>query len=73
MASLIPALQANSFYNSLQLNYERRFSNGLSVLANFTWSQCRTDAVDVLNSTALTGYRRTAAAGLWYSGRLRAL
>jgi hypothetical protein len=25
------------------------------VLANFTWSQCRTDAVDVLNSTAIGG------------------
>lgn len=45
----------DSYYNSLQLNYERRFSNGLSTLANFTWSKCRTDAVDVLNSTAISG------------------
>jgi len=43
----------NSIYNSLQLNYERRFSRGLSVLANFTWSQCRTDASDVLNETSI--------------------
>ena len=48
---------ADSFYNSLQTNYERRLSNGLSLLANFTWSKCRTDAVDVLNATALGGYR----------------
>lgn len=45
----------DSYYNSLQVNYERRFSAGLSILANFTWSKCRTDAVDVLNSTAISG------------------
>jgi Carboxypeptidase regulatory-like domain/TonB dependent receptor len=45
----------DSAYNSLQTNYEHRFSQGLSVLANFTWSQCRTDAVDVLNSVAISG------------------
>lgn len=43
----------DSYYNSLQLNYERRFSAGLNVLANFTWAQCRTDASDVLNETAI--------------------
>ena len=43
----------DSYYNSLQANYERRFSAGISVLANFTWSKCRTDASDVLNGTAI--------------------
>lgn len=43
----------DSYYHSLQANYERRFSAGLSVLANFTWSKCRTDAQDVLNGTAI--------------------
>lgn len=47
----------DSYYNGLQLNYQRRLSAGLSILANFTWSKCRTDAVDVLNQTALFGYR----------------
>jgi hypothetical protein len=58
----------DSFYNSLQLNYERRFSQGLSVLANFTWSKCRTDAVDVLNGTALTGYRAPLLPGFGIQG-----
>jgi hypothetical protein len=44
---------SDSYYNSLQTNYERRISHGLTLLANFTWSQCRTDASDVLNETAL--------------------
>ena len=47
----------NSHYNGLQANYEHRFSQGLYVLGNLTWSSCMTDAVDVLNQTALTGYR----------------
>ena len=42
----------NSHYNGLQTNYEHRFNQGLSVLANFTWSNCMTDAVDVLNATS---------------------
>lgn len=48
---------ADSNYNGLQVNYERRLGHGLSVLANFTWSRCATNAVDVLNATALTGFR----------------
>jgi hypothetical protein len=44
----------DSYYNGLQLNYERRLRAGLSILANFTWSKCRTDATDVLNETALS-------------------
>lgn len=47
----------DSFYDGLQTTYEHRFSSGLNMLANFTWSKCRTDAVDVLNSTAISSYR----------------
>jgi hypothetical protein len=48
---------ANSHYSSMQANYERRVGHGLNVLANFTWASCLTNAVDVLNQTALSGYR----------------
>lgn len=59
---------ANSFYNSLQLNYERRFNSGLSMLANFTWSKCRTDASDVLNPTGLSGFRAPFLPGFGIQG-----
>jgi hypothetical protein len=59
---------SDSFYNSLQVNYEHRLSAGLSMLANFTWSKCRTDAVDVLNATALTGYRAPLLPGFGLQG-----
>ncbi len=57
----------NSFYNGLQLNYERRLSYGLSLLANFTWSKCRTDATDLLNETA-NGYRAPFLPGFGIQG-----
>ena len=41
------------YYHGLQTNLEHQFSHGLSFLTNFTWSRCRTDAVDQLNSTAI--------------------
>lgn len=61
------SFSGNSFYNSMQINYERRFNSGLSVLANFTWSKCRTDAVDVLNETALS-YRAALLPGFGVHG-----
>ncbi len=57
----------NSYYPSLQLNYERPSSAGLQVLANFTWSKCRTDATDVLNETALS-YRAPLLPGFGIQG-----
>jgi hypothetical protein len=57
----------NSFYNGLQATYERRLSAGLSVLANFTWSKCRTDAVDLLNATAVY-YRAPLLPGFGIKG-----
>ena len=42
------------YYHGLQTNVEHQFSHGLSFLTNFTWSRCRTDAVDQLNGTAIS-------------------
>lgn len=61
------AYAADSGYNSLQANYERRFTAGLSVLANFTWSKCRTDATDALNETAIV-YRAPVLPGFGIHG-----
>jgi hypothetical protein len=55
--STYTSFAGNSHYNGLQTNYEHRFNAGLSVLANFTWSNCLTNAIDVLNATSLTAYR----------------
>jgi hypothetical protein len=40
--------QSNDYYNSLQVNFERRFSNGLAFLTNYTWSKCLSDMHDLL-------------------------
>lgn len=65
--STYTSFAGDSYYHSLQVNYERRFSAGLSMLANFTWSKCRTDASDVLNETALF-YRAPLLPGFGIQG-----
>jgi hypothetical protein len=55
--STYTSFAGNSHYNGLQTNYEHRFNQGLSVLANFTWSSCLTDAIDVLNATSILEFR----------------
>ena len=61
------ATEGNSFYNSLQVNFERRYNQGLSFLADYTWSKCRTDARDRLIG-GVGGYRAPALSGFGIQG-----
>ena len=61
------ATEGNSGYNSMQLNFERRWSGGFSTLADYTWSQCRTDARDRLIGD-VGNYRAPALAGFGIQG-----
>ncbi len=58
-----------SSYNSLQAKIERRFTSGLSFLANYTYSHSLDDAPTPLGSTGDAGYRGTniVPIGLDYS------
>jgi len=60
--------QGNGNYNSLQLTYERRFSQGLSLLANYTYSKCRTDTYNLLGLEAAAGYRAPDLPGFGVQG-----
>lgn len=67
-SSTFTSFAGNSSYNSLQLTYEHRFSNGLQLLSNFTYSKCLSDARDFLNATSLTGYRAATLTGFGIKG-----
>ncbi len=51
------APEANSLYNGLALQLNRRFSNGLSFVAAYTWSHLEDDATATNFSTYLTPRR----------------
>ncbi len=48
----------DSNYNGLEFNLERKFSSGFTLLGNYTYSICRSDALDELDNDAQSsGYR----------------
>jgi hypothetical protein len=57
----------NSGYNALQATIERRMTGGLNLLANYTWSKCRTDDQDSLNNSA-GAYRAQSLPGFGIRG-----
>jgi hypothetical protein len=59
----------NGYYHSLQATFERRFSQGLNFLADYTWSKCRTDAEDPGTENAEANqYRAPAIPGFGIYG-----
>ena len=54
----------SSYYHGLQTNVEKKFSNGLSFLAAYTYSKVRSDALDLLNGFAGNGYRAPDVPGV---------
>ncbi|MGC2401131.1 MAG: TonB-dependent receptor [Acidobacteriaceae bacterium] len=58
---------ANGNYNSLQTSIQRRVTSGLTMLANFTWSKCLTDARDGLDNN-IGGYRAVDLPGFGIHG-----
>jgi hypothetical protein len=57
------ATEATSAYHGLQATFERRFSQGLNLLANYTYSKCRTDDRSPLNNN-LGGIRAFLVPGM---------
>ena len=53
----------SSNYNSLQFNGEHRFSHGLSLLANYTWSKCLGTTRDMLDN-GIGSYRAPYVQGV---------
>ncbi|HUI42531.1 MAG TPA: carboxypeptidase-like regulatory domain-containing protein [Terriglobia bacterium] len=53
----------NSYYNSLQTTLEKRYASGVTFLATYTWSRCRSDAADLLNGSAIGAYRAVNVPG----------
>ena len=62
------SFEATGSYNSLQATYEHRLAQGLSLLANFTYSKCMTDGRDFLNATAIGSFRAATLPGFGISG-----
>jgi hypothetical protein len=65
------ATEGNSNYNGLQTQIEKRFSGGLTLLANYTYSKTLTDAHDLLNGgsigyggNSVNGYRAPYVPGM---------
>lgn len=57
---------ANSNYNGLLLSLQHRFSHGVTVLTNYTWSHCISDAdysVSVSSSQYMNPYNRSLDRG----------
>ena len=51
------AADGSAYYHGISVNFERRFSRGLNLLANYTRSECKTDTASVLGVGGANGAR----------------
>jgi hypothetical protein len=58
---------AGTYYNSLQATFNRRFSGGLNIFANYTYGMCRSDWRSAALST-IGGYRAPSLPGFGIQG-----
>jgi len=58
------ATWGSSYYHGLQTNVQKKFDNGLSFLATYTYSKVRSDALDLLNGFSGNGYRAPYVPGV---------
>ena len=64
IGSQYQASEGSTNYHGAQATYERRFSSGFSLLANYTWAKARTDATENLSGgSGNVGYRAPGVAG----------
>ncbi len=62
------ATEGDSYYNGLQTTLEKHYANGMDFLANYTYSNARSDAGDLLNGGTGGGYRCPYCAGFGIQG-----
>lgn len=60
--------EGNGYYKALQATFERRFSAGLDLLANYTYSECRTDQANLLGVGNSPGFRAPYLPGFGIQG-----
>ncbi|WP_446742184.1 carboxypeptidase regulatory-like domain-containing protein [Silvibacterium acidisoli] len=53
-------------YDSLQAKIEKKYSNGLYLLAGYTWAHCLDDAFGPIGQSAYGGYRNPNLLGIRY-------
>jgi hypothetical protein len=62
------ATEGDSYYDALQLTFEKHYAQGLDFLATYTYSNARSDAEDLLNGGVGEGYRAPTMAGFGIQG-----
>jgi Carboxypeptidase regulatory-like domain len=62
------ATQGSSHYAGLQMTLQKQYAQGLTFLANYTWSRARSDSFDLLNGGTGGGYRAPTMPGFGIQG-----